>query len=171
MSEKWIVGYEGIYSASPEGKVFSYARGPKRALLVDISNRGYARVTLAVKHRPRKVSVHRIVATLYCHKKEGYEIVNHIDSDPLNNNFNNLEWVTQKENIRHSIDKGRWSNVGENHHNAKLKNSQAWLIRDLYVGGIMSVSDMAEAFSVSADAIYKLLSGDNWSFQTKAVLS
>jgi hypothetical protein len=34
-------------------------------------------------------------------------VINHKDGNHLNNNFKNLEYVTQKENVRHARERGR----------------------------------------------------------------
>ena len=45
--------------------------------------------------------VHRIIVVLLLNEKiKDYDIVDHIDSDPSNNKFNNLQIISQKENIR-----------------------------------------------------------------------
>ena len=46
------------------------------------------------------VSVHRMVALTFHETIDDCNIVNHIDHDKLNNSFENLEWVDQKENMR-----------------------------------------------------------------------
>ena len=46
--------------------------------------------------------VHRLVGFYFC---DGYfegAVINHIDANPENNHYENLEWVTHKENIRKS---------------------------------------------------------------------
>lgn len=48
-------------------------------------------------------SVHRLVAKTFCDNSNNKLIVNHIDEDKMNNNKNNLEWVTSSENSLHSI--------------------------------------------------------------------
>ena len=40
---------------------------------------------------------------MFIENKDNKPYVNHIDYNPLNNNVTNLEWCTQKENVRHSI--------------------------------------------------------------------
>ena len=51
------------------------------------------------------VRVHRIVATAYCKNKKKKPYVNHIDENKKNNNYENLEWVTPKENNLWSLAK------------------------------------------------------------------
>ena len=63
----------------------------------------------------RQFFVHRLVAYQYCDlnlKDVNGLVVNHIDGNPHNNHAQNLEWVTQQENISKSI-------VARTHKNVK----------------------------------------------------
>ena len=72
---------------------------------------GYLRVHLPVKNGKRSDAyIHRLVADAFCFHPEGYDVVNHIDFDNTNNRADNLEWTTQKSNILHSMDVGRYPN-------------------------------------------------------------
>lgn len=64
----------------------------------------YFKVTL-LNDNGRNISffLHKIIASLYCENPENKKQVNHIDGNKLNNNFTNLEWCTQSENMRHSL--------------------------------------------------------------------
>lgn len=68
--------------------------------------RGYYYVTLNDKNNKQiKVPIHKIIALAFINNKP-YEVINHIDGNKLNNSINNLEFVTQKDNIKHSWDIG-----------------------------------------------------------------
>lgn len=43
--------------------------------------------------------VHRIVAKYFVDGWFDGAVVNHIDGNKHNNNYENLEWITQKDNI------------------------------------------------------------------------
>lgn len=50
----------------------------------------------------KQVKVHRLVALAFIPLVEGKNFINHIDENPENNHFSNLEWVTHKENVNHA---------------------------------------------------------------------
>ena len=82
--------------------------------------------------------VHKIVATLFCPKpiREEKLEVNHLDCDRTNNYYKNLEWITHKENIQYSIDKGFHKNiecVGEKNVKAKLTETDVYFIRKKFI--------------------------------------
>ncbi len=54
----------------------------------------------------RTESVHRIVARHFLDNPHNYRIVNHKDCNKLNNHVSNLEWTTQKQNVKHSVENG-----------------------------------------------------------------
>lgn len=51
-------------------------------------------------------NVHRLVATLFIPNPNKLPIVNHLDGNILNNHYSNLEWTTQKGNLKHCYDNG-----------------------------------------------------------------
>jgi len=125
--EEWrsIPGYEEIYEASnlgrirtAEGKTTSSARFSKRVWRQRILKskqkirRGGKRdeqVTLWKDGKGKMFLVSRLIALTWCDGYSDGMTVNHIDGNTLNNNAENLEWITLAENIRHGFDTGLYS--------------------------------------------------------------
>lgn len=55
-----------------------------------------------------------MVAWEYCERKDGMNIVNHKDENPLNNYYSNLEWTDYTGNRQHSIKTGSINLNGAN---------------------------------------------------------
>ena len=110
---KDIIGYECIYEIDTNGIVYGKERKVKKwdgerlikkaIKTQEISREGYARVSLFKNGISKKYSVHRLVAIVFINNKENKSDVNHKDGNKLNNNINNLEWVSKSENVKHSI--------------------------------------------------------------------
>jgi len=120
-TERWatIPGHPK-YEVSNNGRV----HGP-RGLLHPNTNlgNGYPAVHIG----SRKYYVHRLVAAAFCPPPlPGQTQVNHINFDPEDNRARNLEWVTPRENIRHSR-----PNMRHPHPNAPLPSTgERYVIRD-----------------------------------------
>lgn len=93
---KPIKGWEDRYSITNDGEVYSYISG--RYLNKGFDKDGYALVTLSRDNYRRTYRVHRLVAETFIDNPDNKEEVNHKDFNVKNNWFENLEWVTQKEN-------------------------------------------------------------------------
>lgn len=68
---------------------------------------GYYKITIyniTIK-RHKSFFVHRLIALTFLDNPENKQIVNHIDENPSNNNIDNLNYMTQKENVNYSLDR------------------------------------------------------------------
>ena len=114
MNWKSVVGYEGLYEVSDSGTVRSVPHYVMRSngrkffvketyLKPDRQKKGYLRVKLTdangVEHFPL---VHRLVAEAFIPIPKNKPFINHIDAQTDNNSVDNLEWVTNKENLEHA---------------------------------------------------------------------
>ena len=109
IEEIWkpVVEYESYYEVSNLGKVMSISRTVKLyrgekfmegKILSPRLRNGHLAVELTVDGIEKTKSIHRLVAEVFCEKKDGCTIIDHIDANKLNNRSDNLEWVTYKEN-------------------------------------------------------------------------
>lgn len=99
---KDIPGFEGRYSISNKGRV--YSRISKKFLKPKIHRDGYLHIIL---YRPdgtwKDEYIHRLVAEAFCDKEEGCNVVNHLDSNRKNNDAGNLQWTDPKGNTQHAL--------------------------------------------------------------------
>lgn len=63
---------------------------------------GYYRVILSDNSNKKYIKIHQIVVNQFLGGYPEDMVINHIDGDKHNNNVNNLEVVTNKENIQHA---------------------------------------------------------------------
>lgn len=102
MQEIWkeVKDYEGLYSVSNTGKVYSHKRNKLlSATTTGWSHGGYCVVCLSKNGKQKMKYAHRLVAEAFIPNPENKPEVNHIDHDNHNNLVTNLEWVTHDENI------------------------------------------------------------------------
>ena len=104
-----IYQYEDLYKITADGKVYSLVR--KRWLKPCKDRRGYWRVWLYKDKMRKEKSLHRLVASSFFGYQEGMT-VNHKDNDKNNNHIDNLEWLTNADNMRHAYRNGYKSNLG-----------------------------------------------------------
>src|SRR4051794_24589432 len=98
---KDIKGFEGLYAADNIGKIWGYRQ--RKYLKPWLIGHGYETVSLYREPRKNeKFLVHRLIAQTFIPNPDNLREVNHKDSNRLNNQLKNLEWVSSKENKRHA---------------------------------------------------------------------
>lgn len=92
------------YYIRDNGDVISKVYTNNKVLSQRYNTKGYLMVSL--NEGFKCVKVHRLVALAFIPNKENKPQVNHIDGNKENNNANNLEWVTNQENMNHAKETG-----------------------------------------------------------------
>lgn len=94
---KSIPGYEGLYSAEEDGRIYSHKRGKYLSSLLN-KRTGYYQIKLSNDGLTITHKIHRLIALTYIENLENKPQVDHIDRNKTNNSVNNLRWVTNGEN-------------------------------------------------------------------------
>lgn len=144
-SEVWkpVVGYEGLYEVSSEGRIKACRRTvigrnqcaefertyPEKELAVHYLEYGYTQVFLNKEGVSKGHLVHRLVAEAFIPNLESKPEVNHKDRNAKNNCVDNLEWVTRQENVDHALDTGwnphlsRLGKKNSEYHNKRISQT------------------------------------------------
>ena len=103
MSEEWrdVIGYEGLYQVSDQGRVKSFKWNKERFLKPSMDKDGYLLVNLCAGGKPKTLKVHRLVCEAFHENPDNKPQVNHINEDKTDNRACNLEWCTCKQNVNH----------------------------------------------------------------------
>jgi hypothetical protein len=162
MTEKWkpVVGYEGIYEVSDQGRVRGLDRTDRSGKLrkggirkQKTSRDGYKTIGLRNVFI-RTFSVHRLVLGAFVGPcPEGMECCHFPDNDPSNNNLDNLRWDTPENN--HA---DRWP-----HDLNRARLSQHDIPRIFELSRIgNSAKKISKLFSVNPSTIDRVISGQTW---------
>ena len=108
--------------------------------------------------------MHRLVAEYFVENPLNKEQVNHIDGNKLNNNMNNLEWVTNQENRNHAIKNNLTKNLcGEEAPWSKLTKKDVIFIRSEYdKKETFNAKKLSKKFKVSTSQILLVAKRKSW---------
>lgn len=96
--KKEILNYEN-YLIYDDGNVFN--KNTNKMLSGSIGENGYKYYRLSKNGKKQMFYAHRLVAETFIDNVDNLPIVNHKDGNKLNNNIDNLEWVSYSDNIKH----------------------------------------------------------------------
>lgn len=88
------------YLVSNKGRIMNGKTG--KILKPADNGHGYEIVDLYQNGKRKKLRVHRLVAQAFIDNPNNLETINHIDENKHNNCVENLEWMSNGDNIRYS---------------------------------------------------------------------
>lgn len=119
---EWLtIKQNSNYEISNNGQVRN--KNTKRILKPAISNKGYYLVGLSNKCKMHTYTIHKLVMEHFNRCAFDGEVINHIDGNKLNNNINNLEYVTQKVNTIKAWEMGLCEKTRQALFNRKQKSN------------------------------------------------
>lgn len=164
MNEVWlpVVGYEGLYEVSDQGRVRSIARIKRYRtyggrILKPALNRNYLCVGLCRDGTSTTRSVHSIVAEAFLGPKADGTVVRHGPNGNLDNTPSNLSYGTQADNINDKRRDGTWQ-IADTAGRRVLTSKQ---VVEIYQSTCSS-PELAAAYGVDQSTIRAIWRGKNW---------
>ena len=91
----------GDYIVYSDGRV--YSKKSTIFLKPRYEGHGYLFISMPDRGKPKNFKIHRLLAKSFIPNPEGKPMVNHINGIKDDNRLENLEWVTNKENMIHAV--------------------------------------------------------------------
>lgn len=159
MIDKKVVSYNGEifenYEIYKDGKVFSLKTN--QFIKDRFHSGGYKMVTLRIP-KQKECFIHRLVAFAFIPNPLNKRCVNHKNGIKTDNSVENLEWVTDGENQKHSYANGLNSRNGENNGLSKLKSVDVKEIRQ----STLSTKELSAFYKVSKTCIRDIKNKKSW---------
>lgn len=161
MEEEWKICDEcDNYLISNQGKA---RRIDSNRTLKPTNVDGYLQVKLSKNGKVLSRKLHILVGRLFISNPENKKSINHINCNKSDNRIENLEWVTQKENIQHAWKNGLMnSKIGNNNSNTKIKEEEILAIKEMHSQGY-SQRNIAKKFAVCQATICFILNNKRYS--------
>lgn len=146
------------YLIFDNGKLFS--KKTNRFLKGKIDNVGYQVYSVAIKNpltgkKGKMLYAHRLVAEYFLSNPKNLEYVHHKDENKLNNNVNNLEWVSAKTNAQEHLKKNKdcRKNIKAQY---KLENLEGEIWKTVKENPLYSVSNYGRVINNTNNRLLKI---------------
>lgn len=167
---KSVPEWEGLYSMDQFGRVRSDARGAgRRAGRVLRPSRPKVNGTPTYEHyhfsrhgMTKIVQVHFLVLLYHVGPRPQGLVTNHKNGIRNDNRIENLEYVTQKQNIAHAIHVLGHDRRGENGTRAILTWPKVRAIRNRYVRGAITCAALSAEYGTTTTNIGYIVNRDTW---------
>lgn len=157
MTRKALKGFEGVYSVTVDGKIYSHHLKRFKKTKANMHGREVVYLGRTLKQ------VSRLVALTFVPNPENKPQVNHIDGNKLNNHADNLEWMTAKENHVHAWLLGLRTKIkAERNGNSIFTWDKVRNIRELYATGQYSQAQLSRIYNCHQTNILKIVRHKTW---------
>lgn len=148
---KPIPGFEGRYSAEPDGRIYSHLTKRHLRAAPCGSERQYMGVCLG---RGRKRNVHTLILLAFVGPPPTDHVARHLNGNGHHNAVSNLRWSTQSDNC---LDKRAHGTMvaGEKHHACVLSDVAVAELRRLRREGL-SFPKLGERFGISTSQAHRI---------------
>lgn len=92
------------YEVTADGRIWSHKT--ESWMKLSLSENGYPNVSLTNGIQQKNVKIHRLVAQAFIPNPYGYTQIRHKDGCKLHCGFDNLEWISNVENVKQAILRG-----------------------------------------------------------------
>lgn len=153
MENEWkpVVGFEGFYEVSANGKIRSCSRVVRskycnrvvkgKELKQHKDQDGYCKIVLSKEGKTTTRAVHRLVAQAFIPNPNNYPVINHKNEIKADNRVSNLEWCTVAYNTNYN---------GMNYKRAAFRKKPILAIsKDGRINYFDSVTEAAEKLKIS----------------------
>ncbi|MEY4955132.1 MAG: hypothetical protein RI981_1217 [Bacteroidota bacterium] len=165
-AEKWAfidlpIPTDLIYEVSNFGRI----RNRHQKILQGSSIQGYRTLNIRIGTEHFNYYLHKLVALHFVQQKSTAEqFVIHRDFDKMNNNAENLQWVTRAELTKHNrqnpgILNKRKPETGSHY---KLNPGKVKIIKQLLRSGKSRPKMIAKQFGITSTQVTRIKKGENW---------
>ena len=122
------------------------------------NSEGYKVINLFKNKKVKMFRVHRLVGMAFLENLDNKPMIDHIDNNPSNNNFKNLRWCSQKDNLanqgKRENNKSGYKGVCFDKHAKKYKANIMINGKKKHLGYYESVEDASKAYEEKAREIH-----------------
>jgi hypothetical protein len=165
-----IPGYEHIkgYAIDKDGKVWSCKCMKNtyfdtwRILKDRLDTKGYFNFSYTHESKKKYIMVHKLVGLAFINKPEYATEINHKNGNKIDNRIDNLEWVSRRQNIKHSYDTlKRKRTQGDMSPLAKLDEQKVKEIKKMLLEG-GTIRGIGSLYGVHSSIIHGIKTGKRW---------